>query len=61
MIARDKVAELVRAQLTQATEEVINRLTDDIVRDTEHQLYSLIRLVVAQERETALANLKDNR
>jgi hypothetical protein len=59
MIARDKVAEMVRSQLTQATEEVINRLTDDIVRDAEHKLYSLIRQVVAQERETTLVNMKD--
>jgi hypothetical protein len=58
MIAREKVAEMVRSQLTLATEEVINRLTDDIVRDTEHKLYSLIRKAVAQERETALAKMK---
>ncbi len=59
MIAREKVVEMVRAQLAHATEEVINRLADDIVRDTEHKLYSLIREVVAHERETALAKMKD--
>jgi hypothetical protein len=59
MIAREKVAEMVRSQLTLATEEEIDRLTDDVVRDAEHKLYSLIREAVAKARETALAKMKN--
>ncbi len=61
MIERDKVAAIIRSQLTQATEEVINRLTDDIVRDTEYKLHSLIRQAVAHERETAIVKKKIDR
>ncbi len=59
MIVREKVVELVRAQLTQATEDVVKRLVDDIIRDTEYNLYSLIRQSVAHERENTLVNQKD--
>ncbi len=59
MIAREKVSEMIRAQLALATEDVVNRLTDDVVRETEHTLYSLIRQFVAHEREIALVKPKD--
>lgn len=51
MIERDKVAEMVKSCLPRLDEDVVGRIAEDIARDVETIIYSLIRHAVAQERE----------
>ena len=51
MIDKDKVVELVKSQLPQADDEIIQNITNDVVRDAEAVIRSMIRQAVAQERE----------
>ena len=51
MIERDKLRDLVKSYLPQANNDVIEHISDDVIRDTEAVLHSMVRQAVAQERE----------
>jgi len=51
MIERDKLRDLVKSYLPQVDNDVIEHISDDVIRDTEAVIYSMVRQAVAQERE----------
>ena len=51
MIEKDKVSELVKTHLPQAEDEIIQRITCDVIRDADAVIRSMVRQAVAQERE----------
>jgi len=51
MIDKDKIKELVKSSLPQANSEVVEHITDDVIRDAEAAIHSMVRQAAAQERE----------
>jgi len=52
MIERDKIKDLVKSYLPQADNDVIEHISDDVIRDTEAVIYSMVRQAIEQERQS---------
>lgn len=51
MIDRGKLQELIKANLPQAHEELVAEIANDVIRDAEAIIHSMVRQAVNQERE----------
>jgi len=58
MIDRDKIKELVKASLPQDQIGVVERIVDNIIRDVEAVIHSMVRQEIEREREKRISSKK---
>jgi hypothetical protein len=51
MINKDRIIELIKAQLPQVSNEVIETIAANIIQDVEAVIHSMVRQATSQEKE----------
>jgi len=51
MIEKNKLKDLVKSYLPQTKDATVDNISDDIIRDAESIIHSMVRQAIAQERE----------